>query len=497
MAAGEAFGLPYGIAVGDVTATSAVLWAGPGGPGEVRFEVSAAVDEAGTGGAAASFPWEQEVVRSTDPDADDTAVARVDLPLPGALYRLDVRFRGDDGTELRETGSFHTPPLASKPIPVSFLVGGDVGGQSVCRHRDHGYRIFAAMAERRADFFVGNGDMIYADAECPEEGPDGWPNVPGDFPSVTDPAVDWTDRQALAGVFYAHWRYNRADRHLRRFLESTPIYVQWDDHELVNDSGHAWPEWPVDRERPGWRNLVELARGSFLAYHPLAARIVSGESSEEPRLYRSYRWGREVELWMLDGRSYRSANRLPDTPENAKTLLGREQLDWLVSGLTSSTATWKIVSSNVPWSIPTGYPPEGGRDSFADGPPRGPGAGTGFERELWSLLRELDAAAVEGLVVVATDVHFAMSLRHSVDPDGDGRPLVFYELLSGPLNAGMGDLVEPDETLEPEVLYRETGAFNFQEVRVTLKEGGGSGLVAEVRDETGAVRPGSRLELSR
>lgn len=498
-------GLPYGIAVAEVSATSAVLWAGPGRPGRVVFEVVAAErrearEAGGEGRRSADDPWQVEV--ETDPEADHTASASTSSLTPATRYRVTARFTGRDGSVAVEEGSFATAPASHTRAAVTFLVGGDLGGQSYCRHRQHGYRIFDAMARREADFFLANGDLIYADGVCPEEGPDGWRNVPGGFPSVADPRVDWTDRETVAEIYFAHWRYNRADRHYRHFLTHTPIYAQWDDHEVINDSGHTWESWPQEPDRPGWRNLVRQGRRAFFAYHPLLAaeRRATEPGRSDPRAYRRYRWGAELEVFLLDGRSYRSPNRWPDTPENDKTLLGTAQLQWLVEALTTSDATWKVVSSDVPLALPGGYfPILYGQDSFASSSVPGVRGPTGFERELLSLLTALDAADLTGLVVVATDAHFAMSLAHAVDLDGDGDSLEFLELITGPLNAGpASELPTVDDTLDPQVLYQETGFFNFLELRVQAGQGApgndGSTLVAEIRDESGAVRPGSRLE---
>ena len=109
------------------------------------------------------------------------------------------------------------------------------------------------------------------------------------------------------------------------------------------------------------------------------------DPAEPKRIYRSIRYGKDLEIFLLDARSYRDRNDLPDTPANNKQMLGREQIDWLVSGLRNSDATWKVVSSAVPVSIPTGSV-QFGRDSWAnlDAEP------SGFERELLGMLAEFD-----------------------------------------------------------------------------------------------------------
>ena len=66
-----------------------------------------------------------------------------------------------------------------------------------------------------------------------------------------------------------------------------------------------------------------------------------------PLLYRSLRWGRHLELFVLDTRSYRDPNSALDSQQQPKTMLGSEQLAWLKDGLASSSATWKVIVSSV------------------------------------------------------------------------------------------------------------------------------------------------------
>lgn len=469
---------PLTVACGDVTADAFVVWAQADGPGTLVVDLEP-VDPVGE----RDTPTTSLSLEATA-QHDFAAQARVSgLP---AGKRFHVHARTDAGTV---TGHCATAPAADASVAVRFQIGGDVGGQSWCRHPEHGYRIFESMAAREPDFFIANGDLIYADGICPAEGPDGWRNIPGDFPSVSDPSVDWHDAATVREVFFAHWRYNRADRHLRAYLAATPVYAQWDDHEVANDFGAAWSDWPAAERRTGYATVAREGRDAFLAYNPIDTETTQG------KLYRSARWGRELELFVLDGRSYRSRNDQIDGPD--KTLLGAEQRAWLVDGLTRSTATWKVVSSNVPLAVPTGSRSDRfGRDGFANGTADDFSARTGFEHELLGILAELDRARVRNLVFVVTDVHLAASLRHRIDPNGDGDALVFHELVSGPLHAGrLPTLQQLDPTLSPVILFSEGNLFNFGEVEIVPDAAGTSRLVYTVRDPDGRVRPGSKLEL--
>ena len=200
-------------------------------------------------------------------------------------------------------------------------------------------------------------------------------------------------------------------------------------------------------------------------------------------------------LFILDARSYRSENKAHDSPQNAKTLLGTAQRQWLTSGLIDSSATWKIVSCDVSLSVATGARAEElGRDSFANGTDSFPATQTGFEQELLQILKTLDTNNVINIVFIVTDVHFAGQLRYDIDLDRDGDTLLFHELICGPLNAAqVSTLPGFDPTLNPVVLYAEGGIFNFGTVRLITNGNDRPSLQTDIRDETGTIRPGSRL----
>ncbi len=459
--------MTHGAAVGEVTDRSAVVWARSSAPAEM-------VVTYGDG----------RIARSRSESARDfTAKVKLDNLSPGTRYRYRIHFEAGGESSSTVEGSFRTAAPPESSAAVRFVVGGDLGGHGFCREATTGYSLFDRMRELGPDFLIANGDMIYADGNCPEARPDGGRNVPGDFPRVDDPAVDWTDAAAVREIYLAHWRYNRADASFQRFLLEVPLYSQWDDHEVINDFGASWPRLAAAPERQGYPVLVQAGRDAFFDFHPL------WPNEEEPgRIYRSFRWGSVIELFLLDARSYRSANDREDSP--AKTLLGRAQLDWLKKALSSSTAAWKIVSSDVPLAIATGTRAEVyGRDAFADGDPTG-GARTGSETELRELITHLDRERVKNVVVLVTDVHFATSLRYEIDLDSDGDPLLFHELVTGPMSAGLLPAKKPDSTFAPRVLYVEGGIFNFGFAAVD-----GEKLVYEVRDDTGQVREGSRLTI--
>ena len=59
--------------------------------------------------------------------------------------------------------------------------------------------------------------------------------------------------------------------------------------------------------------------------------------------YSTRRVNRDLQIWMVEGRDYRSPNDFPDGPR--KTIWGKEQKEWLKRTLLESDATFKVLLS--------------------------------------------------------------------------------------------------------------------------------------------------------
>jgi alkaline phosphatase D len=450
----QGLGVRHGVVVGDVTPGSAVLWARGARGGSLQVSLS--------GG-----PHEQ--VDPVQVSADDDWTGQVRLDGLASSTRYDYRVRFNPGGHTAR-GSFTTPPGENEPASVRLAFGGDLAGQNVCRDVNEGFPILDTIRAWHPDVFVGLGDMIYADNACTHRGLYGNVQRVGGFGPATD----------LAG-YWAHWRYNRADAASRRLLADTSYIGVWDDHEVINDFGPRTDIGPTPPYTAGV-HMLPIGRRAFLDYTPIATA---------PRLYRSLRWGRRLELFVLDTRSFRDANFAPDSLQAPKTMLGREQLDWLKEGLARSNATWKVIVSSVPMSIPTGFPPTNGRDGWANFDQN-----TGYETELLDILRFMADHGIEKPVWITTDVHFAEAFRYSPFPDEPG--FVVHELATGPMNAGIFPNRDVDPTLGPEVLFFHGPAtpgdvsswteakrwFNFG----TLEVDADGDLTAQVVDTAGQPR---------
>jgi len=430
--------LPHGVASGDPTSRAARIWLRTSGPAQV--EVEWAPDGQDKDRSRTAFV-------STSEDHDYAATVAVENLQPATRYRYAVRARRTDQQSSREvieesgSGVFSTPPADDKSEPFTFLWGGDLGGQTRCRDTWVGYPIFYRMLQVKPDFAILLGDTIYGDDVCPSP-----PNAPGsEFAATT------------LDQFRAKHRYQRDSATVQRLLASVPVYAIWDDHEVQNNfSGPHDPLMPAGRQ-------------AFLEYWPI------GTPADEPtRLYRKFKRGADAEFFVLDTRQYRDRNADQDGP--TKTMLGAAQRDWLIEGLTRSTATWKFIVTSVPLSNPKGGTAQmPGNDSWARA-----ADGTGFQTELRTIVNAMFKSRVRNVVWLAGDVHYTQV--NAYDPNGDGTS-DFHEFIAGPLSAAPGKPLPPDPAFKPTTFHSEGGFNNFGLVTVNKGE-----LRLEIVDDTGLPR---------
>jgi phosphodiesterase/alkaline phosphatase D-like protein len=114
---------------------------------------------------------------------------------------------------------------------VTFVWSGDTAGQGWGINPEWGgMKIYETMRRLEPDFFVHSGDQIYADGPIKERvdlpGGGVWQNLV--IPEKTKVAETLDE-------FRGNYRYNLMDEPLRRFNAGLVQYVQWDDHEVLNN----------------------------------------------------------------------------------------------------------------------------------------------------------------------------------------------------------------------------------------------------------------------
>lgn len=427
--------ITHGIQSGDVGADGGVVWARADRPSQMMVEVSTTESFA----QARALPPIAAL-----PESDFTAKMLLENLPAGQDIFYRVKFRDLSHPEIASeqlTGRFRTAPANRRD--VSFVWGGDVAGQGWGINPDEGGMLtFAAMRKHKPDFFLHSGDTIYADNPLKPEVTlaDGkiWKNLTTPEKSKVAETLD---------EFRGAHKYNFLDDHLRAFNAEVPIFVQWDDHEVVNN-------WSASKELPAAykvRDINLLAARAGRAFHEM---YPMRESIVEPgRIYRVLNYGPHLDVFMLDERSYRGPNGPNQQTEYGPDayFLGPDQLSWLKRALLNSRATWKVIASDMPLSIIVYDDSRNKTGSEAvaqgSGPPRG------RELEIADLLRFIKAAGIVNTAWFTTDIHYTAA--HYYDPNKaqfqDFDP--FWEFVSGPLHAGTFGLNELDNTFGPEAKF--------------------------------------------
>jgi len=317
-----------GVKVGEVTDSAATVWvrvtehgARNGDGTKVVGKVTkddpprTDVDARKLHGACPGAPGRARVRYGSKPDLDDAkatdwvdVTAKTDFSHQFALSGLtadSVVYYAVDTTDPQKaphgslTGTFRTAPKADADAEVAFAV---VTCQMYADldHAD-GFHIYPAIRTLAPRFVAFTGDNVYYDSERPR--------------AVTP---------ALARY---HWeRMYSLPRHAE-LLRTVASYWEKDDHDcLKNDS---WPG-----QKMGDLTYEEGQR-IFRRQVPMGGTI-----------YRTYRWGKHLQVWLTDGRDFRSPNNMKDGPE--KTIWGKEQKAWLFRTLKASDAAWKVIITPTP-----------------------------------------------------------------------------------------------------------------------------------------------------
>lgn len=197
----------------------------------------------------------------------------------------------------------------------------------------------------------------------------------------------------------------RTDPKARALHEACGWRAIYDDHEFRND----WDAHFVAAEPDRYAAAMQV----WDEFFPLRDAAVR---------YRNWRWGQNLECFLLDCRRYRSANAAPDDAN--KTMLGATQLQWLLAGLQASTARFKLVFTSIPLDYGNGD------DHWAT-----------FTTERQVMFDALLANRITGVLFVSGDQHWFASHAHAYG---------IREYQIGPVSRGLGmPLVS-----SPGVLYR-------------------------------------------
>ncbi|HJQ07470.1 MAG TPA: alkaline phosphatase D family protein [Nocardioides sp.] len=430
--------LTHGVQAGDPVGGQVTLWSRADRPARLVAEISRDPD----------FRRSRIVAGPVvTPDTDFTGRIPV-RGLPSG-ERLHYRVTAVDLSDHRATsaavsGSFRSGVADLRDI--SFIWSGDIAGQGWGVNPDlGGYRIADAMRAANADFFLSSGDNCYADGIVSPTVvlPDGrtWRNlVIEEKTAVSTTLAD----------FRGQYRYNMMADNYRALLAETGIIAQWDDHEVLNN----WYPGEILEGRAGYPagtrvdDLVPLARQAFHEWIPVG----TASPDRLGRVYRKLSFGPLLDLFILDMRSHKDPNTTDVETVDDGGILGAEQEKWLIDGVTTSRATWKVIANDLPLGlvVPDGTEGKPNEESISNG---AAGAPSGREMQLARVLTAFQRAGVRNHVWLTADVHYTAAHHYSPDRAAYQDFDPFWEFVSGPLNAGGFGPNTLDPTFGPEAVF--------------------------------------------
>lgn len=271
-----------------------MIGACPGAAGEVQLTYF----PAGQPTNSKTIDW-----TAVDPGKDHTLQWKLSDLLPNSRYQLTLLARPSPGASPSDTlqGSFITPPTpANDREEIRFCV---VTCHDFIRRDDPvmGHQIYPAMEALKPSFYVHAGDIEYYDKPRPY--------------AMTEEMM--------------HFKWNRlfALPFQRDFYNQHTTYFMKDDHDVLSDD--AFPGMTY--------GTVSYARG---------LEIFEEQFPSHDKPYKTIRWGKDLQIWIVEGRNYRSKNTDPDGP--GKTIWGEEQKQWFFETVEASDATFKILMTSTP-----------------------------------------------------------------------------------------------------------------------------------------------------
>lgn len=230
--------------------------------------------------------------------------------------------------------------------------------------------------------------------------------------------------------------HDRATPVLQRFMASMPQYAIWDDHDFgPNDIG---------------KNYIfkKESRQVFKDYW-----LNPSYGEEDKGIYSLISYS-DVDIFLTDGRYFRSDDKMPDSangkPNADKEYFGRMQMEWLKNSLLFSKATFKIIATGSQVLNPL--------NRFE--------CMRSYSAEYYEFMQFLSAHKIPGVIFFSGDRHHSEVIR--LERPGS-YPL--YDVTASPYTSGVsraGGKEKDNPYRMPGTLVEEQ---NFASVSVSGKSG--------------------------
>lgn len=243
----------------------------------------------------AETKWQETDWQKVDAERDYTKQIRLEGLKSNTTYQ--VRTESNSGNVVE--GQFKTAPDADQESRVMFTVS--TGQAYNDMDSPEGFKIYPTMLKLEPDFFVHTGDILYYDKRAKNIDLARW-----------------------------HWQRTYSLPTNVEFHRQVASYFMKDDHDTLMDD--AWPTKDT-------KYMGDFTFQQGLKLFP--EQVPMGDKT-----YRTVRWGKDLQIWFVEGRDYRSPNNMPDGPK--KSIWGKKQLNWFINTTQASDATFRILITPTP-----------------------------------------------------------------------------------------------------------------------------------------------------
>lgn len=315
-------------------------------------------------------------------------------------------------------GGITSPVGRTKTAPSAYSDNQEFRfGIASCQQYEHGfYTAYQHMAAEEFDLITHLGDYIYERS---------WGDV----------RVRAHEGAEIITLENYRARYNtyKSDLDLQAAHASAPWAVTWDDHEVDNNYAADIGE---DDQTP--EQLLMRRAAAYQAYYEfMPIRLPIGRQGPSMPIHRRLRFGKLLEMNVLDTRQYRSDQACGDGRKRScsahqapsRTLLGGAQKQWLKESLATADATWNVMAQQVmmaslrsldeageqlwPMDIWDGYP---------------------YERQ--EILEHLNQVKTPNPVVLTGDIHSNWAADLKLDFDDQNSKTVGSEFIGTSITSG-------------------------------------------------------------
>jgi alkaline phosphatase D len=191
--------------------------------------------------------------------------------------------------------------------------------------------------EQAPDFSIALGSCTYINEEALDRPGKGYGSNYSIFESINSKNPDimlWmgdnvylreADWDSKTGIYH-RYTHSRSVKELQPLLAKTQNYAIWDDHDFG----------PNDSDRSFYNKYVTQA-----AFKDFWANKSYGmDPHQKEGTCSVFSWS-DADFFLLDNRFFRSPN---ERKTGERTILGKQQLDWLIDALSSSKASFKIIA---------------------------------------------------------------------------------------------------------------------------------------------------------